>query len=95
MLYSVVVIQIHFYSLETFENDIGIEARLNLAVLRPRHVYQSHVMCSDEREMGGWMYKGQYDEDCLLHITHFAYQMCKSAETVCHSMALCVECIVE
>jgi hypothetical protein len=52
-------------------------------------------MCCDEREMGGWVYKGQYAEDCLLHITQFAYQMCKSAETLCHSMVSCVECIVE
>ena len=31
----------------------------------------------DDREMGGWVYKGKYAEYYLLHITHFAYQMCK------------------
>jgi len=45
--------------------------------------------------MVGWMYKGQYPEDYLLHITHFAYQMCKSAKTVCHNMVSGIECIVE
>ena len=35
------------------ENDIDIEARLNLTVLRPRCVYQFHVLCSDDRKMGG------------------------------------------
>jgi hypothetical protein len=72
-----------------------MEARLNLTVLRPRCVYLSHVMGSDDREMGGWVYKGQYTDDYLLHITHFAYQMCKSAETVRHSMVSYIECIVE
>ena len=95
MLYSWVGMQIHFCSLQTFEDDIDIEARLNLTVLRARCVYQSHVICSDDREMGGWVYTGQYAEYYLLHITHFAYQMCKSAETVCHSMVLYTECIVE
>jgi len=77
MLYSLVGIQIHFFSLEVFENDIDIAARLNLTVLRPRCVYQSHVICNDDREMGGLVDKGQYAEVYLLHITHFAYQMCK------------------
>jgi hypothetical protein len=52
VLYRLVGIQIHFCSLETFENDIDIEARLNLTVLRPRLVYQSHVICGDDRKMG-------------------------------------------
>jgi len=64
-------------------------------MLRPRCFYESHVICSDDREMGGWVYKGQYAEDCLLHITHFAYQMCKSAEAVCRRMVSYIKCIVE
>jgi hypothetical protein len=63
--------------------------------MRPRCVYQSHVFFSDNKEMGGWLYKGQYAEDYLLHITHFAYQMCKSAETVCYNMVSSIECVVE
>jgi len=51
-------------------------------------------MCSNDRKMGGYVYKGQYTEDYLIHVTHFAYQMCKSAETMCHSMVY-IECVVE
>ena len=36
-----------------------------------------------------------YAEDYLLHINHFAYQMCKSAETVYHNMVSYIKCIVE
>jgi hypothetical protein len=45
--------------------------------------------------MGSWVYKGQYAEDYPLDITHFAYHMCKSAESVRHNMVSCIECIVE
>jgi len=68
MLYSLVGTQIHFFSLEIFENDIDIAARLNLTVLRPRYVYKSHVICNDDREMGGLVDKGQcptYNPFCL------------------------------
>lgn len=53
-----------------------------------------HVICSDDREIGGGVYKGHNAEDYLLHITQFVYQMCKLAGTVHHSMVSCIECIV-